>query len=100
MGRERRSYDREFKINAVRLVQHGNQSMKDISEDLGINYHVLAEWKREYEKKGDLAFPGNGKVVYATEAEKEIAELKKKLRRTEMERDILKKAIAISLQEK
>ncbi|MEA1995942.1 MAG: transposase [Campylobacterota bacterium] len=100
MSRERRTFDRDFKINAVLLVQRGGSTMKQISKDLGINYQMLAEWKKEYEKKGDLAFPGNGKQLYLTEFEKEILELKRRLRKAEMERDILKKAMAISLKEK
>jgi transposase-like protein len=56
--------------------------------------------KSQYEKKGDSAFAGHGRAVYDSESEKEISELKKRLRRVEMERDILKKAMAISLREK
>ena len=63
MSRERRIFDRDFKINAVLLVQRGGSTMKQISKDLDINYQMLAEWKKEYEKKGDLAFPGNGKQL-------------------------------------
>nr|WP_291785930.1 hypothetical protein [Maribacter sp.] len=40
------------------------------------------------------SFPGKGNPKL-TDEQKEIAELKKKLRDTEIERDILKKAIAI-----
>jgi len=100
MRGKRKSYDREFKLNAVKLVLRGEKSMKEISEDLGLNYYMLAEWRKEYEKKGEESFPGNGKSVYLSEAEKEIAELKKQLRQAEMERDILKKAMAISLKER
>ncbi len=56
--------------------------------------------KSQYEKKGERAFAGHGRLVYDSESEKEIAELRKRLRRVEMERDILKKAMAISLREK
>jgi len=100
MRETRKVYDREFKINAVRMVQAGERTMKEIAADLGVNYYTLAEWKKQYETKGEHAFPGLGKVVFATEAEREISELKKALRRAEMERDLLKKAMAISLREK
>ena len=97
MSNSRTNYDREFKLNTVKLLKNGDKSMKELASDLGIKYFTLAEWKREYDKKGDQAFPGHGKVGYMTEAEKEILALKKKLRQAEMERDILKKAMAISL---
>jgi transposase len=100
MKERRKVYDREFKINAVRMVQSGERTMKEIAADLDVNYYTLAEWKKQYETKGEYAFPGLGKVVFATEAEREIAKLKKALRRAEMERDLLKKAMAISLREK
>ena len=44
--------------------------------------------------RGELAFPGHGKMAL-TEEQKRIRELEKKLHDTEMERDILKKAMAI-----
>lgn len=100
MSEQRKMYESEFKLNAVRLLQRGKQSIKELAEELGINYYTLAEWKRDYDKYGEQAFPGHGHSVYGTDAEKEIAELKKQLRRVEMERDILKKAMAISLKEK
>lgn len=100
MSKSRRVYDREFKLNAVRLIQSEEATVKEIAEDLGVNYYTLYEWKRDYEKKGELSFPGNGKKVYASESEKEILELKKKVRRLEMERDILKKAMTISLRDR
>lgn len=100
MREKRKLYDREFKVNAVRLVLEGDKTMKEVAADLGVNYYTLAEWKKQFETKGGFAFPGSGKVVYATEVERENAELKKRLRRVEMERDILKKAMAISLREK
>ena len=100
MTGKRKLYDREFKVNAVRLVLEGGKTMKEVAADLGVNYYTLAEWKSQYEKKGDSAFAGHGRAVYDSESEKEISELKKMLRRVEMERDILKKAMAISLREK
>ena len=100
MTGKRKLYAREFKVNAVRLILEGGQTIKEVAADLGVNYYTLAEWKKQYETKGGFAFPGSGKIVYATEVERENAELKKRLRRVEMERNILKKAMAISLREK
>ena len=100
MTGKRKVYDREFKINAVKLIFQDGRTMKEVAADLGVNYYTLAEWKSQYEKKGERAFSGHGRAVYDSESEKEIAELRKRLRRVEMERDILKKAMAISLREK
>ena len=94
---KRLKYDREFKISTVRLVLEGKQTMRDVAADLGVNYHTLVDWKREYEQKGSAAFPGAGRPVYTSEVEEELAKLRKENRKLKMERDILKKAMAISL---
>jgi len=54
----------------------------------------LYRWRKEFSSKQETGFPGNGKVVL-TEAEQELARLKKELLDTQMERDILKKAVGI-----
>ena len=96
----RKKYDREFKLSVMELFKDGKQSVRAVAEEMGINYYTLLDWKREYEKKGSQAFVGSGHTSYATEAEAEIARLRKEIHRLRMERDILKKAMAISLNEK
>jgi transposase len=98
MVENRKGYDREFKISAVKMIIEEGRSIREVSESLGLNYHTLRDWKIAYETNGAGAFQGNGIKVYGSDSEKEISELKKKIRRLEMERDILKKAMAISLE--
>ncbi len=43
MTGKRKIYDREFKINAVRLILTGERTMKEVAADLGVNYYTLAE---------------------------------------------------------
>ncbi len=90
--RKRRKYSKEFKEQAVARLSTSNESMKDIAFKLGINADNLRRWKSEVALKSKDAFPGNGKLS-GTDAE--IANLKKRLRDAEMERDILKKAVVI-----
>jgi len=61
---------------------------------LGINSDLIYRWRRQQLDNGELAFPGHGKMAL-TQEQKRIRELEKKLKDTEMERDILKKAMAI-----
>jgi len=49
---------------------------------------------RNFQVSKPVVSPGNGKVILSA-AEQEVANLKKELRETQMERDILKKAISI-----
>ncbi len=92
---QRRRYDRDFKRNAVLLTHEPGRTVTDVAENLGIKKDILYRWRREYLNSGDKEiFPGNGKESLTPE-EKRIKDLEKQLRDTEMERDILKKAVAI-----
>ena len=55
---------------------------------------ILTRWRREHRRKGELSFPGNGRQAFNKEQTR-IRELEKQLRDVEMERNILKKAVAI-----
>ena len=90
----RRKYDSDFKKNAVLLANEPGRSVSEVAEKLGINADLIYQWRKAFKKNGTLAFPGNG-IESLTEEQKRIRELEKKLKNTEMERDILKKAMAI-----
>ena len=90
----RRKYDSDFKKNAVLLASEAGRSVSEVAEKLGINADLVYQWRKALKKKGVLAFPGKG-VEALTEEQKRIRELEKELKNTEMERDILKKAMAI-----
>ena len=93
--KRRRKYDRDFKRNAVLLCAEPDRSVTEVAQNLGIAKDLLYRWRREYRLlNGELAFPGNG-FEALTDEQNRIRELEKKLRETEMERDILKKAMAI-----
>ncbi|WP_345956948.1 hypothetical protein [Flavobacterium yafengii] len=59
----------------------------------------LYKWRKEFEELGEGSFPGKGNLKLTSEQEK-IHELEKRLKDTELERDILKKAIDIFFQER
>lgn len=93
MSKPKREYTAEFKQKAVEL-SYARGNAAEVCRDLGLHPSVLGRWRREAKKYGPNSFPGKGNPKL-TEGEREIAELKKKLRDMEIERDILKKAIAI-----
>jgi len=84
--KDRRQYDAEFKKNALQLIADG-RSVSSVAQSLGVSQGVLYNWKSKA-KKAILTKP-------QSEDKEEIALLKKKLAETEMERDILKKALGI-----
>lgn len=85
-------YNREFKINTVKLCRESSKSMSEIARDLGVAKSTLYMWTQEYKKHGEDSFPGSGLLKPSNE---ELYRLKKQLADVTMERDILKKAIAI-----
>ena len=91
MGKRRR-FSREFKLEAVRLMAEGRDSLAQMSRDLDVRADVLRRWRKEYSSEGAGAFPGHGKLA---PAEDEVRQLRRELARVREERDILKKALAI-----
>ena len=94
MSVQRRKYDSDFKRNAVQLAEEPGRTVAEVAENLGIGKDLIYRWRREQRAHPGLAFPGNGREALTIQQQK-IRELEKKLKDTEMERDILKKAMAI-----
>jgi len=90
----RRKYDSEFKKHAVQLSLEEGRTVAGVADSLGIHKDLIYQWRKQLKKKEELAFPGNGRQLLAPEQQR-IEELKKKLKDMELERDILKKALAI-----
>ena len=82
----RRKYDEDFKNEAVRLVTTGQRSVPDVARSLGISENILYRWKGHTNKAVESP-TGISRQDYD--------QLREQLRRTEQERDILKKALAI-----
>jgi transposase len=101
MGGKRRRFTREFKLEAVRVVNEGNESVSAVAERLGIRADMLRNWKRQVaglpasQKKN--IFMDQGK---AAGQEEEIRRLRREVERLEQERDFLKKAAAYFAKEK
>lgn len=95
MKQNRKQYSKEFKVQAVELVQTSSKKVSEIASDLGIDVNVLNRWRREYEAAGNRSFSGQGHRQQGTDLEEENRRLKQELLDVMMERDILKKAVAI-----
>ncbi len=92
--KKRRKYDSEFKQNAISLANEPGRTTNGVEKSLGISQGLIGRWRKQLENQGELAFPGKG-IEALTSEQKQIKELTKKLKDTEMERDILKKAVGI-----
>ena len=94
---KQRKYDREFKINTVKLYRESGKKLEEIATNLGIPKPTLYSWIREFKEHGEDSFHGSGLIKPCNE---EVYRLKKQLAEVTMERDILKKAAAIFLKPK
>lgn len=92
MTNTRRTYSREFKLEAIRLAETTDKSMAQIERDLGIGEGCLRQWKKKLAADGESAFPGHGNLPAD---EERIRQLERELEIVRQERDILKKAVAI-----
>jgi transposase len=90
MRKEKKHYDRAFKVMAVELCLSG-KPIGEVARELDLRADLLSRWKREYKQKREGSFSGHGSPSLTPE-QAEIAKLKKQLREAEIERDILKKA--------
>ena len=91
MGTRRKKYDREFRLEAIRLASDANTTAGVVERDLGLYQGAISHWKKEYKDNPANAFPGLGRLKPEQE---ELRRLRKENERLKRERDILKKAAA------
>ena len=89
MGRTRRRFSREFKVQVVREVQAG-KSLAQASREHEIHPNQIRQWQEQQRQYGEKAFAGNGNA-YTQEAR--IEELERALGQMTMENRLLKKAL-------
>ena len=90
--RRRRKFDRELKVEAVRLVTEGGRPITCVARELGIHRGVLYRWRKEVLEDPQASFPGRGKLK---PAEEEVRRLRREVADLKEERDIPEKALAI-----
>ncbi len=85
---KRNTFSREFKLEAVRLLEQGDKKASDLARELGISRNKLYKWRDALRAKGaDTAFPGR-----RSGADDELAKLKQENERLREENEVLKKA--------
>ena len=90
-GSDRRKFTKEFKVEAVRLLDQPGMSVPKAAGDLGVPENTLYRWRRELTEDGVEAFRGQGRLRSDQE---ELARLRRENAELRMEREILKKATA------
>ena len=87
----RKTYTREFKLQALRMVADEGLSVAEVARRLGIGENCLRTWRKAARAHGEAAFPGNG---HLSPADEEVRRLRAEVQRLRAERDLLKKAAA------
>jgi transposase len=88
MSQTRRQYTREFKEEAVRLSERGDQTVRQTAQDLGIPEKMLHRWRSEQrasQHPGTRFAPGHGQA-----RDEELERLKKENQQLRLERDALR----------
>ena len=90
--KSRRTFDGEFKRQAVRLVIEDGKSCRAVERDLGLSEGTVYKWVQQAKRDPGDCFPGKGHVRIA---DAEVHRLLKENELLRRERDILKKVVAI-----
>jgi transposase len=98
MGQERRHFTDEFKTEAVALLASSGRPLVQIAGELGISPSMLRNWRTRSggQKAGPVPHPRPASAKASVpDPAAEISRLRREIDRLRMERDILKKAVAI-----
>jgi transposase len=85
--RKRSRFTKEFKLEAVRLLELGQKPATELAMELGVARNQLYKWQAQLQRKGEVAaFRGPGASPLSEQSE--IERLKRELKQVTEERDI------------
>lgn len=96
MTTQRKSYSRQFKIDAVKLVTDQGYKISEAARNLEINPNLLGKWKNQFAGESGQVFFDKG---HMTPENEELNRLRKENQRLRMEHEILRKAAAFFAKE-
>ncbi|MGH2867327.1 MAG: transposase [Solirubrobacteraceae bacterium] len=89
-----RPYPKEFREGAVELARQGERTVAEIAKELGIAESCLRNWLKQ-----DQVDRGQRDDGASSKEREELRELRKRVRRLEQEKEILRKAAAFFARE-
>ena len=54
--KKRTTYTKEFKLEAIKLLEAGDKPGAQIARELGVRRNMLYKWQEQLSSKGDSAF--------------------------------------------
>ncbi len=85
-------YPKEFKLEAIRLLNEKEKPIAEIARELGVKRTLLYRWRDEHETKQEEAF--SGKTGPRTKKRSELDQLRQENKELKEDLIILKKAAA------
>ena len=89
--KKRRHFNREYKLEAVRLALSAGKPQNEVARDLQINPETLYRWVREFRRDPQQSFPGNGQLKAR---DQEVEQLRREVTRLQAENAFLNKVSA------
>ena len=94
MGETRRKFDQDFRDGAVRIVRETGNPVAQVARDLGVNEGTLGNWVAQDRRRRE-----NGDGGLGEDERTELARLRREVAELVMERDVLKRSVALWVKE-
>jgi transposase len=94
VGETRRKFDQDFRDGAVRIVRETAKPVAQVARDLGINEATLGNWVALDRRRRE-----DGGAALAEDERAELARLRRDVAELRMERDVLKRSVALWVRE-
>lgn len=94
MSKKQKRYTKAEKLEIVKIFLENGEPVKSLASRFGVEKNTVYNWIKAFKRNPETAFPGKGNKEM-TESGREIERLKNELRESQLENEILKKAVGI-----
>jgi len=82
-------FDRDFKLNAVQLLENSDLPLVQVARSLGVHDSMLRRWRNQVRALGSAAFDDTGR-----QERSEVVRLRRENKRLKRDMAMLKKTLA------
>ncbi len=83
-------FDRDFKLNAVQLLENSDLPLVQVARSLGVHDSMLRRWRNQVRALGSAAFDDSGRAERS-----EVVRLRRENRRLRRELEMVKKTVVL-----